>query len=103
MSDRIPNTVRTFNVTLPTTGPAVRVLEHNPDRVRAIIQNVTLLSGCNLGDNTVKPTAWTGGFTLGAAGGGVPALPSRIELFTTGEVWASGSEVNLMIIEEIAE
>lgn len=106
MSDRIPNTVRTFNVILPTGGARVRVLEHNPGRVRAIIQNVTLLSGCNLGDNTVSVAPWTGGFTLGAVGilpPGIPPLPSRLELFTTGELYAYGSEVNLMVIEEISE
>ena len=81
----------------------MRVLEHNPGRVRAIIQNVTLMSGCNIGDSTVGPSAWVGGFTIGAAGGGVPPMPSRIELFTTGEVYANGSEVNLMVIEEISE
>ncbi len=84
----------------------MRVLEHNPGRVRAIIQNVTLMSGCNIGDSMVGPTAWTGGFTLVAAGPapiGTPILPSRIELFTTGEVYANGSDVNLMIIEEISE
>lgn len=81
----------------------MRVLEHNPSRIRAIIQNITLLNGCNIGDSTVGPSAWSGGFSLGSAAGGVPTMPSRIELFTTGEVYASGSEVNLMVIEEIAE
>jgi hypothetical protein len=102
MSDRIPNTVRTFNVIFPTGGKLMRVLENNPRRTRAVIQNVTLLNGVNLGDSTVQPTAWTGGFTIGAAGGGVPPMPSRIELFTTGEVWGFGAEDNLMVLEEIA-
>lgn len=103
MSDRIPNTIRTFNVVFPTGGKTLRVLENNPRRTRAVIQNVTLLAGLNLGDSAVGPTAWSGGFTLGNAGGTtVPPVPSRIEVFTTGELWGNGAECNLMVLEEIA-
>jgi len=99
---RRPNKIRVTNFVLAPTG-AVKILEANPNRTRAVIQNTSGISGFNIGNSDVQVTAFTGGFPIGTAPSGTPVIVNRFETFTTGELWAIAAGAAVTVIEEISE
>ena len=99
---RRPSKIRVTNFQLAPTG-AVKILEANPNRTRAVLQNTSGTTGFNIGNSDVQVTAWTGGFPIGTAPVGTPVVANRFETFTTGELWAIAAGAAVTVIEEISE
>jgi hypothetical protein len=98
---RRPSKIRITDFQILGTS-AIKILEANPNRTRAILQNDSGMNGFNVGNADVQVTAFTGGFPIGTAPVGTPVIENRLELFTTGEVWAIGAS-RVTILEEISE
>ena len=98
---RRPSKIRITDFQVPETT-AIKILEANPNRTRALLQNIGAIGGFNVGNSDVRTVGFVGGFPIGISPNGTPVIANRLELFTTGEVWAIGGS-HVTVLEEISE